>query len=110
MEHQNHPGGWLDTDGRAWLSELLAQEVQAEACHACVLSRVPLFVNLWTVALQAPLSTEFSRQEYRSGLPCPSPGDLPDPGIKPASLMSPALAGGVFTTSTTWEPSLLLSH
>ena len=45
----------------------------------------------------------FSRQEFWSGLPCPPLGDLPNPGIKPASLMSPALAGGVFTTSATWE-------
>ena len=44
----------------------------------------------------------FSRQEYWSGLPCPPPGNLPDPGIKPASLKSPALAGGFFTTSATW--------
>ena len=44
----------------------------------------------------------FSRQEYWSGLPCPPPGDLPDPGIEPASLTSPALAGGFFTTSATW--------
>ena len=50
---------------------------------------------------QAPLSMGFSRQEYLSGLPCPPPGDLPDPENKPASLMSPALAGGFFTTSTT---------
>ena len=53
-----------------------------------------------TVACQAPLSMGFSGQEYWSGLPCPSPGDLPNPGIEPAS---PALAGGFFTTSTTWE-------
>ena len=45
----------------------------------------------------------FPRQEYWSGLSFPSPGDLPDPGIEPVSLMSPALAGGFFTTSTTWE-------
>ena len=45
----------------------------------------------------------FSRQEYWSGLPCPSPGDLPDLGIKPMSLLSPALAGGFFTTSATQE-------
>ena len=45
----------------------------------------------------------FSRQEYWNGLPCPSPGDLPNPGIKPSSLMSPALAGGFFATSATWE-------
>ena len=45
----------------------------------------------------------FSRQEHWSGLPCPPPGDIPNPGIKPASFMSPALAGGFFTTSATWE-------
>jgi len=45
----------------------------------------------------------FSRQEYCSGLPCPPPGDLPYPGIEPASLTSPALARGFFTTSATWE-------
>ena len=56
-----------------------------------------------TVGCQAPLSMEFSRPEYWSGLPCPPPGDLPDPGIKVASLMSPALAGGFFTSSVTWE-------
>ena len=50
-----------------------------------LLSRVRLFVTLWTVAHQAPLSMGFSRQEYWSGLPFPSPGDLPDAGIKPRS-------------------------
>ena len=72
----------------------------------CVLShfsRVPLFVTLWTVAHLAPLSMGFSRQKYWSGLPCPPPGDLPNPGIKPTSLVSPASAGGFFTTSATWE-------
>ena len=49
------------------------------------LSRVKLFVTPWTVAYQAPLSMEFSRQEYWSGLPFPSPGDLPNPGIEPGS-------------------------
>ena len=56
-----------------------------------------------TVAHQAPLSMGFSRQEYWSGLPCPPPGHLPDPGIEPGPLMSPALAGGFFTTGATWE-------
>ena len=54
----------------------------------CVLSRfsrVQLFVTVWTVAGQAPLSLGFSRLEYWSGLACPPPGDLPDPGIKPTS-------------------------
>ena len=52
----------------------------------------------------APWFIEFSRQEYWSGLPCPLPGDLPDPGIEPESLMSPALADGFFTTNTTRRP------
>ena len=51
---------------------------------------------------------EFSRQEYWSGLPFPTPGHLPDLGIEPASLASPALAGGFFTTSTTWEAQVLV--
>ena len=67
------------------------------------LSRVRLFVTPWTVAHQAPLSMGFSRQEYWSGLSCPPPGDLPDPRTEPESLMSPALAGRLFTTSATWE-------
>ena len=67
------------------------------------LSRVRLSVTLWTVAHQAPPSMGLSRQEYWSGLPFPSPGDLPDPVIELVSLASPALAGGFFTTSTTWE-------
>ena len=56
-----------------------------------------------TVANQAPLSMGFSRQEYWSGLPCPPPGDLPDPGIESTSLISPALIGRFFTTSAAWE-------
>ena len=55
------------------------------------------FVTLWTVAQRAPLSLGFPRQEYWNRLPFPPPGDLPNPGIKPGSLVSPALAGGFFT-------------
>ena len=62
------------------------------------LSRVQLFVTPWTAAHQAPPSMGFSRQEYWSGLPFPSPGDLPNPGIKPESPASPALARRFFTT------------
>ena len=62
-----------------------------------MLSCVPLFVTPWTVAHQAPLSMEFSQQEYWNGLSFPSPGDLPHPGIEPGSFESPALAGGFFT-------------
>ena len=74
-------------------------------CFSCVqLSATP-----WTVAHQAPLFMGFSRQEQWSGLPWPPLGDLPDPGIKPTFLMSPALAGGFFTTSSAKEaPSLQL--
>ena len=63
----------------------------------------------WTVAHQAPRSMGFSRQEYWSGLPCPPSGNLPDPGIKLMSLMSPALADWFFTTSTTWEAPTLIT-
>ena len=62
-----------------------------------VLSRVLLFAILWTIAHQAPLAMGFSKQEYWSWLPFPSPGDLPDPGIEPPSLSSPALASIFFT-------------
>ena len=59
------------------------------------------FVTPWTVAGQAPLSLGFPRQEYWNGLPFPSPGDLPDPGIEPTS---PVLAGGLFTTEPAENP------
>ena len=62
-----------------------------------LLSHIQLSVTPWTVVLQIPLSLGFSRQEYWSELPSPSPSDLPDPGIEPVSLASPALAGGFFT-------------
>ena len=71
--------------------------------HVCVLSHfshVWLFVPLWTIAPQTPLPMGFSRQEYWSGLPCPPPGDLPDPGIEPKSPMAPELQAD----------SLVLSH
>ena len=66
-------------------------------------SHARLFATIWTVACQAPLSIGCSRQEYRSGFPFSFPGDLLYPGIRPASLMSPALAERYFTTSATWE-------
>ena len=70
------------------------------SCFSCV-QRI---VTLSTVACQAPVSMGFSRQEYWSGLPCPTPGDLPDPGIEPVSLMSPTLAGRFFTTQPQGSP------
>ena len=73
-----------------------------------VLIHVQLFVTLWIVAHQAPLSTELSRQEYWSGLPCPPAGDLPNPRKEPVSRMSPELGGKFFTTSATWEAHIHL--
>ena len=76
-----------------------------QACmRAQSLSRVRLFATPWTVAHQAPLSMEFPRQEYWSGLPSPSPGDLLNPGIEPGS---PALAGRFFTLSHQGSPIIL---
>ena len=67
--------------------------------RVCMLSCVRFFKAPWTAACQAPLPTEFSRQEHWSGLPFPSAGDLLDPGMEPASPASPALAGRFFTTA-----------
>ena len=72
--------------------------------RACeVTSVVSDSVTPGTVAHQAPLSMGLSKQEYWSRLPCPPPGDLPNPGIEPVSLTFPALEGKFFTASTTWE-------
>ena len=95
----------------AWLRLRMCVCVCVCVCaRACVgtqlLSHVRLFVTPWTITCQAPLSMEFSRQEYWSGLPFPSPGDLPNPKMEPASLASPALAGSFITTSylrSPWE-------
>ena len=63
----------------------LGMSGESEKVKVTSLSPVQLFATPWTVAHQAPPSVGFSRQEYRSGLPFPSPGDLPDPGIEPGS-------------------------
>ena len=70
--------------------------------HVSVLSHYVMSdsVTLWAVAHQAPPSMGFYKQEDWSGLPFPTPGDLPDPGIQPTSLVSPALASGFFTTAS----------
>ena len=74
--------------------------IHAYSCMLGRFSHVRLFATLWTIACQIPMSVGFSKQEYWSGLPCPLPGDLPDPGIKPASPMTPELQAN----------SLLLCH
>ena len=88
-----HPGGLLIVSSRR----------KVTLCLNVVCVRIQLSAAPWTVACQAPLSMEFSRQEYWSGLPFPIPGDLPDPGIERVFLASPALAGRFFTTSATWQ-------
>ena len=70
-------------------------------------SHVQLFVTLWTVAQQAPVSMGFSRQECWDGLPFPPLGHLYNPEIEPVSLISPALAATLFTISTTWKALFL---
>ena len=76
-----------------------AKWVTSDSVRSCVLSRVWLFMAPWSISHQAPLSMEFSRQEYWSGLSSPPPGDLPDLGIKPAPIAFPALAGEFFIPS-----------
>ena len=75
-----------------------------------VLSCVQLFSLPWTIAHQAPLSMEFSRQEYWNGLLFPPLGDLPDPGTETTSSESPAMAGRFFTTEPPGKPDLSLLH
>ena len=88
--------GW----GRLWaIADLL-----------CMCAQLCLTVTPWTVAHQASLSMEFSRQEYWSGWPFPSPGDLPDSGIEPVALDSPVLAGRFFTTEPPGKPEPLLTE
>ena len=82
-------------------SRIWSPEAVRVCVHTCPLNRFRVFGTPWTVARQAPLSIEFSRQEYWSGLPFPSPGDLPDPAIELVSLISPASAGRFFTHWTT---------
>ena len=82
-------------ESQTWLSD-----IHFTSLHSVLslFSRVRLSAHPWAVACQAPLSLEFYSQRHWSGLPFTSPGDLPNPGIEPASLVSPALAGGFFTS------------
>ena len=82
--------------------QLLLPTFTCSLYAVCVISHVQLFLTC-----QAPLSMEFSRQEYWSGLSFPTPGDLPDPGIEPTSVAFPALAGRFFTTASVGKPRLV---
>ena len=72
-------------------------------CVCVCAQSCPFFVTPWTIACQIPLSMGFSKQEYWSRVPFPSPGNLPYPGIKPKSPASPALASGLFTSSAKFQ-------
>ena len=125
LENSMDRGAWQATahevgKNRTWLSTRVHTHTHTHThkyfkslfpllilCVLSHLSCVRLFVTLWTAAHQAPLSMRFCRQEYWHGLLCLPSGDFPDTGIKPASLASPALTGGFFTTSATWEALIL---
>ena len=95
--------------GKADVNQLVT--VCVRACMLSFFSPVWLFVTPWTIGCQTPLSMGFSGQEYWSGLPFPTPpGDLPNPGIEPASPVSPALTGRFFTTEPPGKPSPQLNH
>ena len=97
------PNGWCLSLFRAHISnhyQILMCMIHAHSLQSC-----PTLCDPWTVAHQGPLSMGFSRQEHWSELPFPSPGDRPDPGIKPASPLSPELAGGFLTTEPPGKPS-----
>ena len=93
---------------------VLSERKQVKQKHYAISMRAkPLqscstLATLWTIGHQAPLPMGFCRQEYWSGLPPSPPRDLPHSGIKPASLLSPALAGRFFITSATWQKWLKL--
>ena len=96
------PGPLMYRNTDTHFSHLFVSFCLYVTCHMLSqFSRVWLWATLWTVDCQAPLSTGFPRQGYWSGLPCLPPGGLPDPGIEPVCLTSPALAGRFFTTGAT---------
>ena len=94
-------------------ADILGNRIHKRLICMCVcvhlLSHIQLFVIPWTVARQASLSMEFSRQEYWSGLPFCTPRGLPNPGIEPTFLASPTLTGGFFTTIPP-KAGLLIKH
>ena len=103
-------GVWADTPPSASLSPRAGVSEVNLVCSNVLscFSRYPTLCDpMDSIGWDSSESMGFFRQEYWSGLPCPPPGNLPHPGIEPASLMSPALAGRFFTNSTTW-PRLIL--
>ena len=89
------------------MSVYLAHSLDCTCCANPLQSCLSLW-TLWIGACQGPLSMGLTRQKYWNGLPCLSPGDLPNPGIEPACFMAPALAGRFFTTSDLGNPVLII--
>ena len=92
-----------DGGGSKWKIAVLSGHYFYICVYICICSVMSDSATSWTAAHEAPVSTGFPRQECWSGLPFPTAGDLPHPGIEPESLESPAWADRFFTTSTTWE-------
>ena len=103
------PGGSVETHVcplmKAWRQSGLGSGLAHLCMCACSVAQAWLFATPWTVARWAPLSMGFSGQEYWSGLPCPPPGDLPDPEIEPAFPASPAL-----WVVVSWELPIISTH
>ena len=99
-EMESNHGRGAYPDGAWWTVSSVCMCIGVCVCtRAQLLSCIWLFATPWIMACQAPLSMEFSRQEYWSGFPFPPSGDLPNPGIKPTSLVPPVLTDGFFTTT-----------
>ena len=105
------PASSQRSEGHCVLSTFVLTSPIPAGCrlYALLLSRVQLFVTLWAIAHEVPVSIGFFRQEYWSGLPFPSPGDLPNLGIQPASLVPPALQADSLPLSYWGSPGYCLS-
>ena len=97
-----HVSFWVKRVLTAYLHIFPGEELLV--CAYMLSQLCPTLATPWTVAHPASLSTGFPRQECWSGLPCPLPGDLPDPGMEPTCLACPALAGRFFTAEPAWKP------
>ena len=116
LTEKNQPLASAQSINVAWLltrkGTRRAKEAYGWFAFVCaqLLSQVRLCATLWTAAFQAPLSIGFSRHEYWSGLPCPPPGDLPDPAIELMSFASHALAGRFFTLAPPVKPTRMVGQ
>ena len=116
-EKKKKKGGWEEGDFppkvssvysmRGWEPVAFTSSDPLQCVHSKLLQLCPTLCNPMDCSLPGSSFHGILQQECWSGLPCPPPGDLPDPGIEPTTLLSPALAGRFFTPSTTWEAQFL---